>query len=210
MKKLLIFDLDHTIFDTKSIKKESVQSILKKFQNIAIKKYGEALTNKIIDEFWEYPFDYLAHQYNFDEHLKFQLSNAINHTNFVFDIKPFKDFEIIKDFEATKILVTTGFKKLQESKIKQLGILSVFDEIYIDDILDPNRIFKKGIFAKILAQREFEPKDIYIVGDNPVSELKAGYELGLTTIQVSKLGQEKSEYANHIISNYHELLDLIA
>lgn len=209
MERLLILDLDDTIFETSTIKEESVNSILTEFKSIAIEKYGGTLTHQIIGEFWKFPFDIVAEKYQFDTHIKSQFSESISQADFQFNIKPYKDFDVITSMKFEKILVTTGFDKLQRAKIKNLGIEKMFSEIYIDDILDPNRIFKKGIFRKILSTKNIEHEQVYIIGDNPQSELKAGYELGLKTIQVSKLGQRKSEYANYIIADFSELIEII-
>ena len=210
MNKLLIFDLDDTIFETKKIKKESVKPILEKFKSIAIKRYGQRLTNQIIAEFWKYPFDFIAEKYNFSNLIKLEFEKTIHVTNFKFDIQPFEDFKLFKNMTVEKILVTTGFIKLQQIKIKTLGIKNDFSDIYIDDVLDPNRIFKKGIFKKILRDKKVEYNNVLIIGDNPQSELKAGYELGLKTIQVSKFGQKKSKFSNFIISDFKELIEIIS
>lgn len=209
MEKLLILDLDDTIFETRTIKKESVNSILMTFKSIVIKEYGNTLTNQIISDFWKFPFDFIAKKYQLDDLIKLELAKSINQANFEFNIQPYKDFDFFKSVKFEKILVTTGFEKLQRAKIKHLKIEKMFSEIYIDDILDPNRIFKKGIFAKILKTKKVSKAQIYIIGDNPESELKAGYELGLKTIQVSKLRQKKSEYANYMISDFNELIKII-
>ena len=54
------------------------------------------------------------------------------------------------------------------------------------------------------------PQNTYVIGDNPNSELKAGFELEINTIQVSKFGQEKSEYSNNIISDFSELASIVS
>ncbi len=209
MDKLLIFDLDDTIFETKTIGKRSMEPILGKFEPLSIQKYGNTTTSQIIAELWKYPFDFVAQKYEFGNQLIKEFSNLINDTNYTLDIKPFEDFELIKNVISEKILVTTGFIKLQKAKIDSLRIKQEFSDIYIDNVLDPNRIFKKGIFEKILSQKCLDPKSVFIIGDNTESEIKAGYELGLNTIQVSKLGQKKSKYSNYNISNYSELLEII-
>ena len=209
MKKLLILDLDDTIFETKSITKESVSSILQEFENNVIEKYGKSLTNQIISEFWKLPFDILAKKYQLDKQVKQELAKSISQTSFDFNINPYKDFEVLKSLNLEKILVTTGFDKLQQAKIKNLKIEAVFSEIYIDDILDSNRIFKKGIFTNILKKRNIKKEHVFIIGDNTQSELKAGFQLGLHTVQVSRYEQEKSRYANHLIQDFCELIAII-
>lgn len=209
MDKLIIFDLDDTIFETRTITKKSISSILEEFKSVVIHKYGSKLTNQIISDFWGFPFDVIAQKYQLDEYVKLEMIKSINQSNFELNIKPYKDFDFFNKIDIEKILVTTGFDKIQQAKIKSLGIERMFSKIYIDNILDPNRIFKKGIFTKIINEKKIKKELVYIIGDNPESELKAGYELGLQTIQVAKLKQKKSKYSTYIIYDFNELNDII-
>jgi len=199
MNKLLIFDLDDTLFETKSISKESVKPIFDKFEHLLVKKYGKETTAKIVSELWKFPFDFVAQKYNFNANMNSEFAHLINEHEYELYIETFEDFKIIQNLKQEKILVTTGFSKLQNAKIRDLGIEKDFSEIYIDDIFHPKRIFKKGIFKNILLEKNIDPKLVYVIGDNPNSELKAGFELGLNTVQVSKFGQKKSEYTDYYI-----------
>ncbi|MCB0448112.1 MAG: HAD hydrolase-like protein, partial [Gelidibacter sp.] len=183
MNQLLIFDLDDTLFETKSISKKSVKPIIDKFENLLLKRFGEVMTKKIVPELWKFPFDFVAQKYNFDNNLNSEFACLINEYEYQLNIKTFEDFGIIQNLQQEKILVTTGFLKLQNAKIRALGIEKEFGEIYIDNILDSKRIHKKGIFKNILLEKNINPNLIYVIGDNPNSELKAGFELNLNTIQ---------------------------
>lgn len=209
MNQLLIFDLDDTIFETKSIDKKSVKLIFDKFDNLLVNKFGKELTEKIIPELWEFPFDFVSKKYQFDDFLYSEFAHLVNQYEYVFSIKTFKDYNVIQSLAQSKILVTTGFSKLQKAKLHSLNIEDDFSEIYIDDILDPKRVFKKGIFENILKERNIEPELVYIIGDNPSSELKAGFELGLKVIQVSRFGQKKSKYADFMINDFNELIKIL-
>lgn len=209
MDQLLIFDLDDTLFETKSIGKKAVKPIFDQFEPLLIDKFGTALTAQIIPELWKYPFDFVSQKYNFDNHQNAEFARLVNTHEYELNIQTFDDFSVIENLPQEKILVTTGFSKLQHAKIHSLGIKEQFPEIYIDDILSPKRIFKKGIFQKILLERKLDPKLVYIIGDNPNSELKAGFELGLQTVQVSKFGQERSIFAKYCISDFGELLGIL-
>ncbi|WP_298512502.1 HAD family hydrolase [uncultured Kordia sp.] len=209
MEQLLIFDLDDTLFETKSIEKKAVQPIFDTFEPLLIHRFGTALTAKIVSELWKYPFDVVAQKYNFGATLNAEFAHLVHTHEYELNINTFDDFTVIEHLPQEKILVTTGFSKLQNAKIDALGIKNMFSEVYIDDILSATRIFKKGIFQNILLKRKIDPALVYIIGDNPDSELKAGFELGLHTIQVSKFGQEKSNYAKYCISDFNELLPIL-
>ena len=209
MNKLLIFDLDDTLFETKSISKNAVKPIFDMFEPLLLKTFGEELTQQIVPELWQFPFDVVAQKYKFSNALSSEFARLINGYDFKLNIKVFDDFEVIKNLKQDKILVTTGFSKLQNAKIRDLGIKNHFSSIYIDDILDSNRIFKKGIFKNILLEKNINPELVYVIGDNTNSELKAGFELGLHTVQVSKFGQKQSEYSGYCISDYKELITIL-
>ena len=209
MDTLLIFDLDDTIFETKSIDNRQVKPIFDGFESLLIAKYCEDQTRDIVTQLWKYPFDFVSNKYAFGDQLNSKFAHLINTHEYKFSIKPFQDFKSVQSLTHTKFLVTTGFLKLQNAKIHSLGIRDVFSEIYIDDILDSERIFKKGIFKKILHKKKSDSNLVYVIGDNPLSELKTGFELGLNTIQYAKYGQLKSKYANHFISNFKELEAII-
>ena len=52
-----------------------------------------------------------------------------------------------------RFLVTSGFRRLQESKVRALGFADWFAAIYIDAIDEPNRRGKHGFFQDILSAR---------------------------------------------------------
>lgn len=209
MNELLIFDLDDTLFETKSIEKKSVQPIFDEFEKLLHKQFDKELIEQILPELWKYPFDYVSDKYQFNNHQNAEFARLINEHQYKLNIKPFEDFSELQKLQQEKILVTTGFEKLQNAKIHSLGIEKEFSEIYIDNILDSKRIYKKGIFKNILLEKKIQPELVYIIGDNANSELKAGFELDLNVVQVSKFGQPKSEYADYNISDFSELILLL-
>lgn len=207
--KLLIFDLDDTLFETRSIGNTTMQTILDSFELIARQFYSENEIHLIIADLWQLPFDEVANKYKINESLSNAFSTAINTSEYQFKIHPFDDFKFVKQLKHRKYLVTTGFKKLQLAKISALGIENAFEEIIIDEIDTLNRVHKKGIFIEALKTNKISPKDIIVIGDNPNSELKAGYELGVTTVQVARYGQRKSDYANFYVNNFQALTDIV-
>ncbi len=206
---LLIFDLDDTIFETKTIGHHHVSSALNDFENNIKSFFSSEEVDRIMSDLWKYPFDHVANKYNLTEFIRRQFSNVINSLDYKLDIQVFSDFEIVRNIEAPKLLVTTGFKKLQLAKIDALKIEDVFNEIHVDEIDSVNRTGKRGIFEQVLSASQKDKMDFIVIGDNPESELKAGYDLGLNTVQVAKFDQPKSEYAKHYIKDFQELVEII-
>lgn len=209
LEKLLIFDLDDTIFETRSMGTDHLDKIFKEFRKSASVHYSQATIDRIEHDLWQLPFDQVAMQYEFSPSLCDQFSKLINATHYRLNIRPFPDFEYIRECDFRKVLVTTGFKKLQEAKIAALQLTPDFETIYIDEIDVPNRTFKSGIFTGILSESGLNKKSHIVIGDNPESELKAGHELGFTTIQVAKFGQKRSPYSHFYITDYQELFSLL-
>ncbi|MDB5030367.1 HAD hydrolase-like protein [Mucilaginibacter sp.] len=62
----------------------------------------------------------------------------------------------------------------------------------------------------MIAQRyKLNMNQVWIVGDNPESEIAAGNELGMNTVQILRPGILESGKAHYTIQSFHELKGLI-
>jgi putative hydrolase of the HAD superfamily len=104
--------------------------------------------------------------------------------------------------------VTSGFRKLQESKINLLGLNKLLDKIYVDALDAPNRIGKKGLFELIMREENFSADEVLIVGDNSDSEIAAGNQLGMRTVQTLRPGVPRGTNATFYVKDLNELRDL--
>ena len=98
----------------------------------------------------------------------------------------FPDYELVQKLPQTKFLVTSGFSKLQHSKIDNLGIRNDFEEIVILDLQETNDT-KKDIFRRLLDKYQLPKEQVLIVGDDINSEIQAGKELGIDTVIYDRL-----------------------
>ena len=57
-----------------------------------------------------------------------------------------------------------------------------------DAIDEPDRLGKKGLFEKIIADNGYQQTEVLIVGDNEDSEIEAGNALGIQTVQTLRPG----------------------
>ncbi len=202
---LLIFDLDDTLFETKSIGKRPFEAVFDRFGKHIYPFYPSKVVREIIEDLWSIPLDAVSLKYDLSHSITGYFIQLINVLEMDFEIQPYPDYQFVKSVKARKVLVTTGIKKLQEAKINLLGIRSDFDEIFIDAIDSEDRIFKRGIFKQILEKSTLPENKHIVIGDNPELELKDGHELGFTTIQVVKLHQRPSPFVNFVLSNYRQL-----
>jgi len=186
-KKAIIFDLDNTIYPVSSIGDKLFKALF-----ALINESGEYTGdfNKIKLEIMRRPFQHVADEFFFSKILKSDGLNLLTNITYIEKIEPFKGYETVRSLSCRKFLVTTGFTKLQRSKIEQLDIENDFDQIFV---IDPNRseLTKKDIFTKIMAENNFYPEDLLVVGDDLNSEIKAARELRIETV----LYDYESKYA---------------
>ena len=125
-------------------------------------------------------------------------------------LKTYGDEFYIKKLPVTKYLVTTGYRKFQQSKIDKTGMAPLFDEIIIDEMENPEtRKGKKKIFEEILESNNWDKAEVLVVGDNPKSELGIAKSMGITTVQTLRPGVEKWSKASYHISSLSKLAGII-
>ncbi|MDN5285501.1 MAG: hypothetical protein JWR38_1775 [Mucilaginibacter sp.] len=205
----VIYDLDDTILSTRSIPESTFEPV---FDAIRLANDGR-LPNDILEiafnELWRQPMDKVALAYGFNEQMVDACKTALINTNYELTLSPFDDFTVIKEIKGMRMLVTTGITKLQQAKINALFKNDDFDEILIDDPYQENRLGKKKIFAMIAGRYKLNMNQVWIVGDNPESEIAVGNELGMNTVQILRPGIVESGKANYTIQSFHELKGLI-
>jgi putative hydrolase of the HAD superfamily len=119
-------------------------------------------------------------------------------------IAPFPDFQLVPALPQPKFLVTTGFTRLQESKIDGMQIRSLFREIHIVDPMLEART-KKEVFSDILIRYAYQSDEVLVIGDDPDSEIKAAQALEIPTILYDALGRHPEWNLSKRIINYGEL-----
>jgi len=206
---MLILDLDDTIFQTTSIQPEIFQPLVDIVENYCKKNFGIEKSKSVTEDLWHIPFDMVCKRYEIPSFIQDEFFEKMNTLNYQLKISTFKDYDELKSLDHRKVLVTTGFSKLQNAKIDALGIRSDFEKVFIDDPMDKNRIYKKGIFSNILKESGLDVRSVWVIGDNPESELKAGFELQLNTIQRLNKIQKQSSYAQFHIHSFSELKNII-
>lgn len=210
MKNLaLIYDLDDTIIPTRSIPSSTFKPV---FDAIAYANKGALplnLLQRAFDDLWRMPFDIVASNFGFTDSMIVAGREALLNTDYQLTLIPFDDYEVVKEIMCKRFLVTTGITKLQQAKINSLFIDGDFDEIIIDDPYQENRLGKQNIFADIADRHKIDANQMWIIGDNPESEIKAGNALGMTTVQILRPGIKRTENSTYIINTFHELKDLI-
>ena len=115
------------------------------------------------------------------------------------------DLDVLRELPVMRFLITSGFGRLQESKLQALGIGRIFTAIHVDAIDQPGYRGKQAIFEDILRGQRLQPDQVLIVGDNHDSEIAIGVRLGIRTVQTLRPGVPRSAIATHHIRTLHEL-----
>ena len=198
MKKALLFDLDNTIYPVSAIADQLFTSLFNLLdQNSALINLSDTNTVELIkEEMTRRPFQHIADKYELDTSVRNQMLESLRQLTFDLPMEPFADYHQLKSIPLDKFLVTTGFPKLQFSKIKQLGIAENFKEIIVVDPDESDRT-KKDVFEGILAKYRYQPENLLVIGDDPESEIKAGLALGIDTFLFDPAGKHLGAASTH-------------
>lgn len=183
MKRALILDLDNTIYPVSSISEHLFALLFETLDQHAdlINVNDTERVNKIKDEMTRRPFQHIADEFGLDAGLKNKMVDILKNISYDLPMRPFEDYQYIRSIPLDKFLVTTGFSKLQWSKVKMLGIESDFKAIHIVDP-EVNQQTKKDVFAGIMQTHHYAPEELLVIGDDPGSEIRAAMALGIDTV----------------------------
>ena len=163
--------------------------------------------DKIKQEMTRKPFHYIAEKYELDHWIRDKMIDVHRNMTYNEAMQPFEDYAHLRQITLDKFLVTTGFVKLQLSKINKLGIEQDFKEIII---VDPETgKTKKNAFAEIMQKYGYHPDELLVIGDDPDSEIKAARELDIDTFLFDPDGRHLSTETTHRASDLKKLLDIL-
>ena len=151
----------------------------------------------------------MAEKYSFTQAMKEAGWRAFLEVEVTTPMHGYGDLEVLRELKVRRFLVTSGFRRLQESKIRALNIAPLFMQIVVDAIDEPGARGKLAIIQDLMRTQQLVAARMLIVGDNRDSELAAGRKLGVRTVQTLRPGVPRDPETTHHISNFHELLSLL-
>jgi putative hydrolase of the HAD superfamily len=181
-KKAIILDLDNTLYSVHSIGNELFAPL---FELIIQQGNHTGQIESIKDQIMRKPFQVVAAEYGFGAELTRQGIALLKNLSYQGRIELFPDYAFVRDLPIDKFLVTTGFLKLQQSKVQGMKLAPDFKEIHIVDPSTSDKT-KKEVFADIIKRHGYSPKELVVVGDDPHSEIKAAQELGIDPVLYDK------------------------
>lgn len=204
MLRAIIYDLDNTIFPVPAIGNELFGPVFDLIaQSGQHNDHMEAIKHAIMRT----PFRIVAQRHGFSPQLTqagIDLQETLEYRK---PIAPFEGYTLTHSLPGERFLVTTGFDKMQRSKIKQLGIEGEFKEIHV---VNPTLSSKKEVFAGILERYGYAPDEVLVIGDDPESEIAAAKALNIPTVLYDPSGIFSPDEATYHIAHYSQLAAIVS
>jgi putative hydrolase of the HAD superfamily len=204
----VILDLDNCICDARE---PGADLFAPAFDAICSANNGHVPDDRLqaaFGECWFTSFDLVARRYGFTKEMYEAGFAVFSRLEGQKPLHGYADLPVLPGLSIDKYLVTTGFRRLQDSKVRALGIAPWFRKVVIDAVDVPPHRGKQAIFADLLAEGGYEPDRVLAVGDNPLSELAAGKALGMVTVQTLRPRVQEAQADFHIRS-FDALAELI-
>lgn len=210
MTRALIFDLDNCLAAANEVGEELLEPAFDAIRQANHGTVPETVLERAFAEMWRHPMDWVAAEYGFSKAMleagwRVSVTMEVTRPMYGYD-----DLATLAELPAQRFLVTSGFRRLQESKIKALKLAPLFTALYVDAIDEPNRLGKQRLFEQILKEHKLTPTEVLVVGDNADSEIEAGNRLGIRTVQTLRPGVPRASNATLHIHSLAELKKLLS
>tara|TARA_B100000745_G_scaffold173853_1_gene113924 strand:- start:3638 stop:4111 length:474 start_codon:yes stop_codon:yes gene_type:complete len=119
-----------------------------------------------------------------------------------------KVFKVLVAQSIPIVVLTKGDFVYQRSKIHQIGLTEVIDNMYVAESNAEKVIY----FKKILEEYGTSVEEVVMIGDRRDSEVALGKEFGAKTIwfRHGKYNEEgEAPEGVHVVESYEEVLELI-
>lgn len=209
MIRAIIFDLDNCLSPSDAMGRDFMDPVFGAIREANRGQVDEEELARAFDDMWRTPLDAVAKKYGFSEEMLDAGWRVSGEMEVRGEMRGYDDLEVLRGLPVKRYLVTSGFRRKQESKIRALGIAPLFDGISVDAIDEPARKGKQGLFEEIAASGAFASKEVLVVGDHPESEIAAGNRLGMPTVQILRPGVIEGTTAKFVIRSLRELPEVM-
>jgi FMN phosphatase YigB (HAD superfamily) len=188
-----VFDLDHTLFDPRTLPRALFAALEARLRVTAAGVVSQALLNAALADAWRLPFDRVVALHQLPTEVTVAWQEAMRTVEVTEPLTPYPDVHAgLEQLSLRRLLLTTGFRRLQESKVRQLGLTSLFAGVYIDPLDPPGPVGKRVVLERLLVEHELTPPEVVVLGDRADDELAAARALGMVAVQVLRPGVSPS------------------
>lgn len=209
MVKAIIFDLDNCLAPVDQVSREMLLPMQDAIREANRGTLSEQQLEAALADCWRHSLDWVARTHGFSEPMREAGWRAGAQLEVVGPMHGYPDLSVLRELKVLLFLATSGFRRLQESKVRALAFCDLFEAVYVDVIDEPDRIGKEGIFREILKQYQLSPEEVLVVGDNPDSEIAAGNRLGIPTVQILRPGVPRGTTATYYVGGLEDLKKLV-
>lgn len=224
--ELIIFDIDETLMDFKKTEQTAVRSCLLDAgvdydEEIHLKVYKE-INSKLWKELEEGKIN--QHELNFE-----RFEKTIDYFNLDFDPEIMADnfihyasetaflydgaLELVKKVKEKykTAVITNGFSKIQNGRLKLFGLFPLFDGIVISEEVKCSKPDKKIFEYTFEMMNITDPKTCLIIGDSLNSDIQGGINAGIDTCWFNPSEKPLNEdiVPTYTVKNYEEILDVL-
>ena len=186
--RAIIFDLDNCLAAADEVGEALLEPVFSAVRDANDGALTESELQAAFRDCWVHAFDFVAAKYHFTPRMRGAGWEALRHVEVRSPMHGYGDLALLPSLGEQRFLVTSGFRRLQESKLRALGIESYFDAVVVDAVDEPARRGKERIFLDLMHQFRLDHSDVLVVGDNAESELAVAARLGLRSAQILRPG----------------------
>ncbi len=208
IERALIFDLDNCLASSKEPGDDFFDPVFSAVRKANEGTVPEDRLGAAFHDFWFVAFDEVAERYGFTDAMLEAGRRAFLGLEVRTPMHGYGDLDELPRLGDRRFLVTSGFRRLQESKVRALGIAPLFEAVVIDAVDEPDHPGKERVFADLIAERGLDRRGVVVVGDNPDSELAAARRLGLRAVQIVRQGVRPANGYDrvHVLAELREWL----
>ena len=189
MLRAAVFDLDHTLFDPRTLPVTLFDHLEAHVRAATIGIVPDEVLGAALADAWRLPFDRVAARHRLPEvatRAWYEAASALEVTE---PMAPYPDVPAaLEQLSLLRFLLTTGFRRLQDSKLKQLGLASLFVAVYVDALDQPGPVGKRALLQRLVVEHGLSPPEVIVIGDRADDELVAARSLGMVAVQVLRPG----------------------
>ena len=146
MTKAIIFDLDSSLSAADEPGQQLYAPAFKAITRASQGSHSPAVLRNAFADMWRLPFDFVAEKHAFTSAMKSAGWECMSSLEVNTPMRGYGDLEALADLPTLRCLVPSGFRRLQESQIRALGIAPLFTAIRVDAIDQPGNRGKQAIF----------------------------------------------------------------
>jgi FMN phosphatase YigB (HAD superfamily) len=204
-----VFDLDHTLFDPSTLSPALFGALEARLRLAAADVVSPNILEAVLADAWRLPFNRVATLHQLPAELTAAWQEAMSTVEVTEALAPYPDvYAGLEQLSLRRFLLTTGFRRLQESKVRQLGLTSLFAAVYVDALDPPGPVGKRALLELLLVEQALTPPEVVVVGDRADDELAAAQALGMVAVQVLRPGVSPSPDIPWRVPDFQDLAAL--